>query len=219
MENKKWDYVWAAGCSHTVEEFKPGLRSWASRIAKKLNIPCRNYSVGGGSNMRVCRLLEEQFILNKPNGNPLILIGCTEFHRCELFMVQQWLSFTVSSSVMPRNSIESTVHRYLKAIYGNPEFTQILALHNIFMLKGLTDYLSSNGYDYLLVPMFDYQKHKKIANSIFDDFNEFDQAYMPFCRTGPYVSIDEGFHYGNNAHEAWAEVVWEKVKKKFNVEI
>jgi hypothetical protein len=217
LEDRKWDYVWTAGCSHSVKEFAPGLKSWNNRIADRLKLPCKNFALSGGSNMRITRLLERDFILEKKDDRtPLILIGCTEFTRVELYIIHEWIGFSVSSNLGASNTLLGKIDTYLKAIYPKPAFREHAALHNMFMLKGVLDYIN---YDYLVVPMFDYKEFTNHANANFPDFLLFDKPFMQFCRTGPYISIDEGFHYGNTAHDDWSEIVYEKLEKKFNVEI
>lgn len=78
------------------ETWSTGLiksRSFGNQLANKLNIPCYNYALGGGSNTRSLRLLPKA-LLTHPNS--LVLFCYTFFHtRTEFFLEEYSIPETI----------------------------------------------------------------------------------------------------------------------------
>jgi hypothetical protein len=172
-------------------------------VADKLNIPCYNYAMSGGSNARSLRLLT-QAVQDHPNS--LVLFGYTCTDRTEFYypdngnfigrdkdnFIQagmQWQGFNMGHPV-------------------NDHYLEILRpYNNLNQLAFIVDNICSMwAIDFLHLPLFQEELHE--VENLFNF--EGHRNYLNWCEANNFKKLPYQ-HYDHDAHSRLAKLILEQL--------
>ena len=189
----------------TLEELDtPGKElSFPKLVADKLNVPCYNYAMTGGSNARSIRLLIDAV---QEHPNSLVLFGytCTdrtEFHYPDSgnFLGRDNDNF-IQVGMQWEGAIKGSLHHPINDLF----IKQILRPYN--NLKEIMFTVDSicvlYAKDFLHLPLF-----PEVLPTI-DDLFQFEGKgnYLDWCKHKNFKQLPY-LHYGQDAHTALADLI------------
>lgn len=182
-------------------------------IADKLNIPCYNYSMSGGSNARSLRLLVKA-IQDHPNS--LVLFGYTSADRTEFYYPKQGLYLGRDNDNFIQvgmqwygeiaTLIKSTKMQHpINDLFVN---NMLYPYNNINEMMFIVDNLCTlNATKVFHLPLFP----EEIAVDEIDVFNfEGHDNYLSWCVHNKFKQLPM-LHYDQDAHAALAELILKEV--------
>jgi hypothetical protein len=225
-------HLWVNGDSHTAGSHSPVniTNTFAKQIAGHFDSTYTNISLPGGSNQRIIRTTIEAL----PNLDPkdtFILIGWSSWERTEWYYNGQWhkivgdpgynipdfiqLRWKENNEYFQRHFVDRTAEQEIWRCAKEQE-------HAIWTFHQL---LNNLGYRFLFYlgceyPFF-YQEEldKKMDSKL--PWLPGTWAHDPYQETGfSHYSQQQGFvrdnrwHFGQDAHDAWAQVLIPQVRAR-----
>lgn len=169
-------------------------------VADRLNVPCYNYAMSGGSNPRSLRLLI-QAIQTHPNS--LVLFGYTSTDRSEVYYPpgglgcdnDNFLQLGVQWDGVFTNAVNDT---YIKNLHPRNNLEELMfCVDNI-----CTGYAT----DYIHLPLFDEQIPNVDNVFTFEGYTN----YLNWCKEKGFKQLPH-YHYAEDAHRALAELIIKEI--------
>ena len=212
----KYDYLLAFGDSTTAGcELIPDSTDWEeakklsfpNQLANKLNIPCINFAMPGGSNDRSLRLLPEA-LLKYPNS--LVLFTYTMFDRTEFF--------TADDSIPQDDTGYTGVGITWKSVKSNNKHQNLNNLYLKYFYNNTNDYNRYKSYNMLLMVQLLCKQYAKHFLEIFlydqllltPDYQAlvYEQIDKSHIFSFDYARVDSDWQTNNEAHgslQQWAK--------------
>lgn len=218
-------HLWTNGDSHTAGSYSPGgvPRPFAQQVAEHFNFNYTNIALPGGSNQRIIRTTIEAL----PDLNPedtFILIGWSSWERTEWYFNNDWHKicgdpgYEIPEFILPRwqenneyfqrHFIDRTAEQEIWRCSKEQE-SAIYTFHKLLHNLGYK-FLFFLGCEY---PFFVQELDEgRVDNCL--PWLPGTWAHNPYKETSfSHYSKDCGFvrdkawHYGQDAHDAWAQVL------------
>jgi hypothetical protein len=226
-------HLWTNGDSHTAGSHFPTniTNTFARQVAENFNLEYTNIAEPAGSNQRIIRTTIEAL----PNLDPkdtILLLGWSSWERTEWYYDNQWYKICGD----PGYDIPEFIHQrwqenneYFQRHFVDQNAEQEIwrcakeQEHAIWTFHQL---LHNLGYKFLFFlaceyPFFQQQEHGGKINSKLPWLPNV-WAHDPYQETGfSHHSKNQGFvkdqlwHYGQDAHDAWAQVLIPQVNAFF----
>ena len=210
--------LYVNGDSHSAGHDAGGIEfSYGKHIATALNAELVCHALAAGSNDRIVRTTLKYLETNTPD---VVIIGWSTPEREEWVVDGQVLN--ISAGIDPLMLPVAIRERYKEWVIENADrdvqrakeikwHQDAWALHNILKTRAIP-HLFFNCYSY-----FHYIKHWDLPRYNWGDayVEPYDQDYAYYFwlqARGFKPSNPEYFHYGPDAHVAWAEFLLQRIK-------
>ena len=221
-------HLWVNGDSHTAGSYSPVNveNTFAQQLAEQFDLAYTNIALPGGSNQRIIRTTIESL----PNLDPsetFILIGWSSWERTEWYYNNQWhpicgdpgynipefikQRWEENNSYFQRHFVDRTAEQEIWRCAKEQEHA-IWTFHHLLNNLGYR-FLFFQGCEY---PFFQ-QQQGEINSKL--PWLPGTWAHDPYQETGfSHYSRAQGFkrdhlwHYGPDAHTAWAQVLIPQVR-------
>jgi hypothetical protein len=207
------------GCSHSAGDGTSRLaHSWPNQLAMLLNADLINYSLSGASNQRMLRTTREWARNMTHEHQYFIIIGWSTWERQEWYCNQQFYQINASG----HDGLPRDLHDAYKEYVGKlDDQSYVSAAKNTEQeIYQLAQQLQRPNVKYLFFNSF-MQISETLKN------HRWDHRYMtPFGNELNYFEYlknvgyqhDENYHYGDDAQQAWAQVMFQYIKKHYDLQ-
>lgn len=169
-------------------------------VADKLNVPCYNYAMSGGSNPRSLRLLI-QAVQEHPNS--LVLFGYTSTDRSEFYYPEKSLGKDADNFLQVGMQWEGVFNSPINDFY----IKHLHPYNNLSELMFCVDNICTGwATDFLHLPLFP-EEIPAVDNLLnFEGSNN----YLDWCKNKGFKKL-QYFHYNQDAHNALAELILKEI--------
>lgn len=225
-------HLWVNGDSHTAGSYSPTniSNTFAQQIAQHFDLQCTNISEPGGSNQRIIRTTIEA-LPTLDSTDTFILIGWSSWERTEWYYNNSWHKicadpgYDLPEFIKPRwQENNEYFQRHFVDRNAEQEIWRCAKEqeHAIWTFHQL---LHNLGYKFLFFlgceyPFFYQDELDKEMNSKLP-WLPGSWAHDPYQETGfSHYSLQQGFkrddrwHFGQDAHDAWAQVLIPQVRDR-----
>ena len=226
-------HLWVNGDSHTAGSYSPVniTNTFAKQIADRFELDYTNIAEPGGSNQRIIRTTIQAL----PDLNPqetFILIGWSSWERTEWYYNRQWYKICGDPGYNIPEFIRQRWHENNE--YFQRHFVDRTAEQEIWRCAKEQEHaiwtfqqlLHNLGYKFLFFlgceyPFFQQEELDRGIDSKLPWLSE-TWAHDPYQETGfSHYSLQQGFvrdhlwHFGQDAHDAWAKILINQVRTRF----
>ena len=200
---------------------RPETQSMAAALGKKLGAQVINHAEAGASNDRIydTTLDSLKSFYNSPN---FVVIGWTQFSRIQWFFDGRFneINNMGVGKTLPEHA-QSRYRYWRQNIANDGRYNHYLTRywHNkIYNLHSLLNHAKIphvffNAFDDFALPE---QEPKLDWHGCFVEPYNDNMLYTKWCRQQGYAEITPGWeHYPAEAHEAWAEVLYQHIVKTY----
>lgn len=182
--------------------------SYGQKIADKLKALLVCDAVPGSSNARINRVTREFFNIRK--NTDLVIIGWSTWER------EEWMHnnvyYQISAAGIDHDWPDELKTRYKEWVVNLDMPTSIKQAHDdIFDLH---IYFQARNQPHIFFNCFEEIKHTTRVNwdGCYLEPYDKDYTYYNWCRSRGFATVSpDSYHFGADAHEAWAEFLYAQI--------
>lgn len=196
--------LWAFGRSPHPDNLKV---SWGQRLADRLGATLHCDAESASSNQRITRTLDDYLLHHRPD---LVVIGWSTWEREEWIHDNKW--YQVNAGGVGNDWPEAIKERYKQWIVNlnyqammNKMHRSIHNLHNRLSDMGVNHFFFTCYEPFANVEQLDWN------NCYLDPYAK-TSTYYNWCLNNGFKPVKEGsYHFGADAHAAWAEFLYPQI--------
>lgn len=200
----------------------PRMTSMASRLAQRFDADFTSAALAGASNDYIYD--QTMLWLNTvPKKSDLVVIGWSGFERIQWFIHGKFYEINNLGVGQPVPSqYKKRYECWLDNIRTNGRWTRYICIywHNKiynmhkFLEHKKIPHLFFNTFDYFMFPADQQEEFHLDWDNCFMSPYDGDYIYTPWCARQGYKEITPGWqHYPEEAHDAWAQLMYDHIKK------
>lgn len=227
--------LYVNGDSHSHHVYGAPGKSFAEQLAEQFSANLINQALPGGSNQRIIRTSINDLEFLDP-ADTFVLIGWSSFERAEWFYEHEWHNVVDSSAYRLPTSLNDIGQKHLNNFNNNMSYCLNCHLEQHQSIWNFHNRLKAQGYRFLFfqacetfffdgLPEQDKNfclpwhpntwAHKPYVTVNSNDSRHI-ESFGHLCQQQGFKYADDYQHYGQDAHNYWADFLTPKIQTLLN---
>lgn len=223
--------LYVNGDSHSTQVYGDTGISFAEQLAEHFSLDLINRSLPGGSNQRIIRTATEDLRSLDP-VDTFVLIGWSSFERAEWYYTHQWHKIAGSDAYTLPNELVDVGQRHLENFHTDMAHCLNCHLEQHQAIWNFHNTLAAQGYQFLFFQgcetfffdglpeqdrnfQFSWRAgswaHNPYVTVLLDNSRRI-ESFSHMCRQQGFDHVDVYAHYGQDAHDYWANYLTPKIQ-------
>ena len=227
--------LYVNGDSHSTQVYGAAGISFAEQLAKRFSLELINRSLPGGSNQRIIRTSHADLASLAP-AETFVLIGWSSFERAEWYYNHQWHKIAGSDAYTLPEELVDEGNRHLENFHTNMAYCLNCHIEQHQSIWNFYCSLAAQGYQFLFFQgcetfffdglpeqdrnfQFPWRAGSWAHNpyvTVLPDNSRHIESFSHLCRRQGFVHTDQYAHYGQDAHDYWADFLTPKIQTLLN---
>jgi hypothetical protein len=211
----------------------PG-KSFAEQLAERFSAKLINRSLPGGSNQRIIRTSVNDLKFLDP-AETIVLIGWSSFERAEWYYNNQWHNLCGSAAYNLPEDLLDVGNQHLNSFKTNRAYQINCHLEQHQQIWNFHNHLIDQGYRFLFFQgcqVFFFcgigdlnnqdrnfclpWRENSWAHNPYGTFKSNIESFSHFCLAQGFQHTDQYAHFGQDAHNYWADFLTPKIQNLIN---
>ena len=223
--------LYVNGDSHSAQVYGTSGQSFAEQLADHFQVQLVNQAMPGGSNQRIIRTSSSDLRSLNP-ADTFVLIGWSSFERAEWYYDQVWHQLAGSDAYTLPDELIEIGQRHLENFHAGMAHCLNCHLEQHQAIWNFHNTLIAQGYQFLFFQgcetfFFDglpeqdrefympWQPMSWAHNpyvTVRPDNSRYIESFSHLCRQQGFDHVDAYAHYGQDAHNYWADFLTPKIQ-------
>lgn len=231
--------LYVNGDSHSATVYGAPGKTFASQLADRFSMQLVNRALPGGSNQRIIRTSTEDLDLLNPS-NTVVLIGWTSFERAEWCFDGHWYNVAGSAAYQLPDYLTALGNRHLSSFWSDMGYCFNCHLEQHQAIWNFYNQLTKRGFRTLFFQgcktfFFDglpeqdlkfqmrwpstawaHNPYVSVPSSDTLNGHRYAESFSHLCIDQGFQYADEYQHFGQDAHDYWADFLQPKIQTLLN---